>query len=185
MRQIIILLSALFTLNICLAEETIKNDKVRQGFMFGISAGAGPMILKEADNDSENYTRILFPNFQFGWMLSPRTALFLYIPTGLFERNDEQRAFEASMPALKYWVDEKFWVLGGIGVHMDFPLIGTDGEGFYTGPAFCAGAGYEIGRYKSCVIDLSTRYQYGRADIPDIGTRSMSGFDLLLGFSWY
>jgi hypothetical protein len=167
------------------AQQADVNPTLKEGLFFSVAVGGGPVILIEDDQSSEHLGRFLIPNFKLGWMLSPQLALFAFIPTGMFERNDEQRAFEAIMPAIQYWFAEKYWLLGGVGVNLDFPLIGTDGDGFYTGPALCVGAGVDLWQRGKFGIDLQTRYQYGSADIPDIGTRKMSGFDLLVGFNWY
>lgn len=185
MKKMYLVFLIAFCANIFTLAVTKAQAAEREGFFFGAAVGSGPMTLKEGHLDSENYTRFLVPNFKIGWMLNPRLAVFGFIPTGIFERNDEQRAFEAIMPAAQYWVTEKFWVLGGVGVNLDFPVIGTDGEGFYTGPAACIGAGFEIWQRGRFVLDLQTRYQYGSADISDVGTRKMSGFDLLVGVNWY
>jgi len=185
MKRISLFVLLIFSANILIAQNTELKSTKKQDFLFGAAVGGGHIILKEGNQASENHSRLLAPNFKVGWMLSPRMAVFGYIPTGVFKRNGEQRAFEAVMPVVQYWISDKYWILGGVGVNLDVPLIGTDGEGFYSGPAVCIGTGIDVLHKGRFVIDLQTRYQYGSADIPDIGTRKMSGFDLLVGFNWY
>ena len=154
------------------------------GFHFGISAGAGPICVGEEDKNTICYTRFLVPNFKIGWRLSEKTAIFGYIPTGVYRKHGDFRAFEAIMPAVQYWLNEKYWVLGGVGINLDFPLIGTDAGGFYTGPAVCLGAGVDLWQINNKTIDMQVRYQYGSSKPDDIGARNVSGIDFLIGLSW-
>ena len=180
-----LLLILVFVVNIGFAQDDYQNKNTREGFVIGAALGGGIIYFQEGNLSYENYGRFSVPNLKVGWMISPRTALLAYIPTGIYIRKEKHRAFEAAMPAIQYWIKDDLWILGGTGINLDIPVIGTSNEGFYFGPAFCVGIGKEFIKKGCWAADVQFRYQYGSTDISDIGKRQINGFGITVGLNRY
>lgn len=125
-------------------------------------------------------------------MISPRTALLLYLPGTVYayknEGRERDRGFESIVPAVQYWVGDLLWLLGGVGLGLDAPAFYDIKEEterkFYFGTAALAGVGYELWRKGRFALDLQGRVHYGNAKLPK-GRRDGLAFSLLVGFNFY
>lgn len=174
------------------AQEGSGQNIDRKGFIFGASIGVSSVHLSFPSAQHQNEISASFPNFKIGAMVSQRTALLLYLPGSIYtyknESRERARGFEAIVPSVQYWVADRWWVLGGVGLGMDAPAffdIKDDSERkFYFGGAFVAGVGYDIWRSGRFAIDAQSRIHYGTANIPD-GRLQGAALDILIGFNWY
>lgn len=169
-----------------------QNNFERKGFIFGTALGLSSLNLIFINKPSQNETSLSFPNFKIGTMISPKTALILYLPGSIYtfknEGRERDRGFEAITPSLQYWLKGRFWILGGAGLGMDAPAfydIKNETERkFYFGGSALAGTGYEVWRKGKCALDLQARVHYGTAKFPE-GVRSGLAFNFMVGFNWY
>ena len=169
-----------------------NNTFERKGFVFGTALGVSALSLKFQNKPTQNEIALSFPNFKIGAMISPNTALILYLPGSIYtyknEGRERDRGFEAITPSVQYWFRDRFWVLGGAGLGMDAPAfydIKNETERkFYFGGSALAATGYEVWRKGKCTLDLQARVHYGTAKFPE-GVRSGLAFSIMVGFNWY
>ncbi len=174
------------------AQSSGKKPLERKGFIFGGAVGISSVKLSAPNFWAEKQGGLSIPNLKFGAMISPRTALILYLPGTVYRYkwNDRERdrGFEGIVPSVQYWVGDRFWLLAGAGLGMDAPAfydIKNETERkFYFGGTALAGAGYEILQRGNFALDLQGRAHFGNANTPD-GNRKGVAFSLLLGFNFY
>ena len=172
--------------------ETIQ----RRGFVFGTSYGAGYSVLNFPDkNQSE-------PGFaldvKLGYMIKPDLALLLSTNVSIYDYSgfgrDRKRDFGVLAPSLQYWLNDRCWVLGGIGLGGDNPVFwDIDFENidnnpletkYYNGLGVVAAVGYEIYQRKHIALDLKTKISYRNVEMPEGKTNGVS-FSLLAGINFY
>jgi hypothetical protein len=132
------------------------------------------------------------PNIKIGKMVSPKTALFLYLPGSVYRYagngRKRERGFEGFIPAVQYWVKDRWWWQGGVGMTFDAPAFydiqNSSERKFYFGPEGILGTGYEVWRKGKWAIDVQARMYTGVSHIPG-GTRRGMAFGILVGFTWY
>jgi hypothetical protein len=133
-----------------------------------------------------------FPNFKIGAMLRHDTALLLHLPGSIYrykgDGRERDRGFEGVIPSLQFWLLDRWWVMGGVGLALDAPAFydvkGQDEGMFHLGPAVTLGTGYEVFRAGRFAVDVQGRGHYGSARVPE-GTRKALAFNLLAGINWY
>lgn len=187
------LLIALFTVfTLTSYGQQFENTVKRKGFVIGLGAGAG--VISIADSDAENpfddaQGGISLPNLKIGWMLNERTALLATFPGLIYDYEGKDRSFESFMPSLQYWVSDRWWVNGGIGLAMDFPAFyevdDFKDEEWNFGCAVAASTGYEIYQKKNFTIDLQTKVHLGRVFLDDERHRDAAALTVGVGFNWY
>jgi hypothetical protein len=167
----------------------------RKGFVFGISAGAGYMHTSIPTNKNSGQAGMAY-NWKVGSSLNSRLAILLQgaITTYQYQGHEDSprarlRGFEGLIPSAQYWVSDRVWVTGGIGLGMDTPVfydVKDEREGKYYGGGVktILGTGYEIWQRKNKTIDIQGRLSYGTAQVPE-GKRSSFACDVLIGFNLY
>lgn len=172
--------------------QQMESSVQREGFVIGFGAGAG--VISIADSNAENpfdeaQGSISFPNLKIGWMLNDRTALLATFPGLIYEYEGHDRSFESIMPSLQYWVTDKWWINGGIGLAMDAPAFydyeKNVNDNWHFGCAVAASTGYEIYQNKNFTIDLQSRIHLGRVFMDDDLHRDAAAFSVGVGFNWY
>lgn len=169
-----------------------QTDFQRKGFIFGVSVGTATTRLTTAALPTQKQSSFSLPNIKVGTMLTPRTALILYLPGSIYSYKESgrvrDRGFEGIIPSLQYWVKDRWWLLGGAGLTLDAPAfydIKDETERkFYFGPSVVLGTGYEVWRKGRFALDIQSRVHYGTANVPQ-GKKEGLAFNFLLGFSWY
>jgi len=172
---------------------TTKQSPIeRKGFIIGLGVGAGVITLEDSNqeltfDDAEG--GIYLPNLKFGWMLNDRLAIMMSLPGMQYEYEGKDRSFDAIVPALQYWVKDKWWINGGIGLTIDGPALyeidDFDNEDWNFGTTVTISTGYELiqkGRY---AMDLQTGLQMGRASLDGGEYRDGVIFKIGIGFNWY
>ncbi len=165
---------------------------VRKGFFFGTGIGVSALQLREPGIPLQKETNLSFPNFKIGAMITLRTALLVYLPGSIYTSKSQgrtrQRGFEAILPSVQYWIANRWWVLGGVGIGMDAPAFydikSEEERTFYFGGSALASTGYEVWRRGKFACEVQGRVHFGTAKV-DSGTQKGTAVSLLLGFNWY
>lgn len=164
----------------------------RQGFVFGAGIGIGAISIADSDQENpfdEGQGGMSLPNLKFGWMVSDRMAVLATLPGMIYELEDKDRSFEAFIPSVQYWVKDRWWVNGGVGLAMDLPAFyeveNIKDEDWNFGWALSVSTGYELVQREKFVLDLQTRFHAGRAFLGNDQYRDAAAFTIGLGFNWY
>jgi hypothetical protein len=129
-------------------------------------------------------------------MLRPNLALLLSSNVSSYDYSglgrDRKRDFGIIAPTLQYWLSDRFWVLGGVGLGVDAPIfwdiekpeINKEEAKYYAGLGVVTALGFEIYRKKNFALDIKTRLTYRNVKLQEGRT---SGFSpaLLLGVNFY
>jgi hypothetical protein len=139
----------------------------RKGFVIGLSAGAGYMVINgDAAPETFDGADISLPNLKIGWMLKPNTAILLSMPGMAYDANGVDRSVDALVPTVQHWIKPDWWINGGIGLSMDSPAFYEDDkkgqDKLILGPAAMFSTGYELYQKGRFTIDVQTTIQVGR-----------------------
>jgi hypothetical protein len=145
----------------------------RQGFVWGFSVGGGSLSCDGCESESGVAVGV-----HAGGMIDDKMAiLFDGQGVGISEPDDSTTVFVVDSLALRYWVADRLWVQGGVGIgSIDNSRFGKTQNGL----GFMAGGGFELTNGDRFVLDLQGRF--GTADIDGQRLNSVSAH---LGFNWY
>lgn len=186
-----ILLSLMFCQN---AFSQSDNTIQRKGFVFGTSYGTGYSVLKFPDKNQSELGFAL--DLKIGYMIKPNLALLLSTNVSIYDYSgfgrDRKRDFGILAPAAQYWINDKFWVLGGIGLGGDNPVFwdiknaDTDPleTKYYNGLGFIVATGYEVYQRKNFAVDLKGKVSYRNVEMQEGKTNGVS-FAFLVGINLY
>lgn len=193
MRKIILtFLLVVCCTNLIIAQSMNTSAKFerKKGFTYGVGIGAGAIRTNTNDTVKTSFAATL-PNIKIGYLFNEKFALNLLLPGHLYKHEGKYRGFEGIVLNGQYWVQDKWWVLGGTGLTMDFPAFwravkNNDSSDFHTGfPALTFGTGYEIYRKGKFALDIQYRLYNGRVNLENDGKRRGTAHMLVLGFNWY
>ncbi len=163
----------------------------RKGFVFGFGVGGGVISISDSGQEepfSEAQFGGSFPNLKIGWMVNDRLAI-LGLYSGLsYEYQDKDRTFDAFMPSVQYWLQNRWWVNAGAGLAMDFPAIYEDNikhEDWNFGGAVAFSTGYELVQKKKFALDLQTQVMMGWSNLDNGDDRDAVVLSIGIGFNWY
>lgn len=161
----------------------------RKGWSFGLAIGGGQLHLNTNDTIQNAFTATL-PNLKIGYMLSPRFGMFLTLPGATYSYRNISRGFEGAVVTGQYWLKDRWWVMGGLGLTFDAQAFYTVKDPakakFYTGfPAATMGFGYEVYRKGRLVVDLQYRCFIGSSDLSNGGARHGVANVLMIGVNWF
>jgi hypothetical protein len=171
------------------AQSQEHNSFERKGFTFGLSTGAGILTLS-TDNRVKTTFTISLPNLRIGYMANQNLAIQLWIPGALYKLNGKDRSFEGLIISGQYWLKDKWWALGGIGMTLDAPAFwtveNTETADFNIGfPALALATGYEIWRIKNFAIDIQYHIYAGQAKLETGKKRQSISHVFSIGFNLY
>ena len=189
----VVLLSFVFTKS-ALGQE--DNPIQRKGFVFGTSYGTGYSILNFPDKNQNELGFAL--DVKFGYMVKSNLALLLTTNVSIYDYSgfgrDRKRDFGILAPTVQYWVNDKFWVLGGVGLGGDNPVFwdidfdNVDNDPletkYYNGLGIVTAFGYEIYQKKNIALDLKTKISYRNVEMQEGKTNGVS-FSFLVGINLY
>ena len=185
-----VLIAVLFTGSLFAQEAPTGVE--RKGFVIGLGVGVGAISIADSNAETpfdEAQGGLSLPNLKIGFMLSDRMALLATFPGMIYEVDDRDRSFEAFIPSLQYWVNDRLWVNGGIGLAMDFPALydmkGLEGDQFNLGCAVAVSAGFELVQRKNFALDLQSKIHLGRVFLDNDIERDAASFSVGVGFNWY
>lgn len=166
----------------------------RKGFVFGTSYGVGYSVFKFPNKNQNELGFAL--DAKVGYMVKPNLAVLLSTNVTIYDYSgfgrDRQRDFGVLAPSVQYWVNEKFWVQGGVGLGGDNPVFwdiknpDTDPleTKYYNGLGVFTAVGYEVYQRKNMAFDVKTKISYRNVEMQEGKTNGVS-FALLLGINFY
>lgn len=183
----------IFLIQFLPAQENTETQ--RKGFVFGTSVGVANTSL-QFPGKSESFSDLAI-DLKAGYMINPNLALLLSSNVSIYDYSgfgrDRKRDFGVIAPSLQYWLNNKVWVLGGIGIGGDNPVFwdikNPDSDSletkYYSGLGFVAAVGYEVYQSKNnFTIDIKARTMYRNVDLQEGNTTGFS-YGLLVGINFY
>lgn len=163
----------------------------RDGFIFEFVAGGGLISLEDSEGiqtfDKSQGT-FVFPDLKFGYMLNEDLAITISMPGNIYEFQDNDRHFGGFIPSVQYWVKDRWWIHGGIGLGIDAPALydikDDVNDDWNFGCAVMASTGYEIYKKNNFALNVQTKLVLGRAFLDGDVDRDAVIFNVGLGFSW-
>ena len=163
----------------------------RQGFIFEFTIGGGIISIEDSagiQTFDKSQGTFVFPDLKFGHMLNENLAITLSMPGNIYDFQDNDRHFGGFIPSLQYWVKERWWIHGGIGLAIDSPALydikDNVNDDFNFGCAVMASTGYEIYKKKNFALNVQSKLVLGRAFLDGDAHRDAVIFNVGLGFSW-
>jgi hypothetical protein len=163
----------------------------RDGFIFEFLAGGGLISIEDSEGiqtfDKSQGT-FVFPDLKFGYMLNEDLAITISMPGNIYEFQDNDRHFGGFIPSVQYWVKDKWWIHGGIGLAIDAPALydikDEVNDDWNFGCAVMASTGYEIYKKKNFALNVQSKLVLGRVFLDGDVDRDAVIFNIGLGFSW-
>ena len=133
--------------------QNTKTKKItqRDGFIFEFVVGGGIISIEDSAGiqtfDTSQGT-FVFPDLKFGYMLNEKLAITVSMPGNIYEFQDNDRNFGGFIPSVQYWVKDRWWIHGGLGLAIDSPALydieDNVNDDWNFGCAVMASTGYEI-----------------------------------------
>jgi len=163
----------------------------RDGFIFEFVVGGGIISIEDSEGiqtfDKSQGT-FVFPDLKFGYMLNEKLAITVAMPGNIYEFQDNDRNFGGFIPSVQYWVKDRWWVHGGIGLAIDSPALydikDNVNDDWNFGCAVMASTGYEIYKKKNFALNVQSKLVLGRTSLDGDAHRDAVIFNVGLGFSW-
>ena len=178
--------------NITYAQNTNPETSTqRDGFIIEFSVGGG-LISLEDSADIQTFDKsqgtFSFPDLKLGYMLNEKLAITAAMPGNIYEFQDNDRHFGGFIPSLQYWVKDRWWIHGGIGLAIDAPALydieDDINDDWNFGCAVMASTGYEIYKKKNFALNVQSKLVLGRTSLEGDMHRDAVIFNIGLGFSW-
>lgn len=174
------------------AQNTDKETTTqRDGFIFEFVAGGGIISIEDSAGvqtfDKAQGT-FVFPDLKFGYMLNDKLAITAALPGNIYEFQDNDRHFGGFIPSVQYWVKDRWWIHGGIGLAIDAPALyaikDNVNDNWNFGCAVMASTGYEIYKKNNFALNVQSKLVLGRASLDGDVNRDAVIFNVGLGLSW-
>jgi len=163
----------------------------RDGFIFEFVVGGGIISIEDSagiQTFDKAQGSFVFPDLKFGYMLNERLAITASLPGNIYEFQDNDRNFGGFIPSVQYWVKDRWWIHGGIGLAIDSPALydikDNVNDNWNFGCAVMASTGYEIYKKKNFALNIQSKLVLGRAFLENDMHRDAVIFNVGLGFSW-
>ena len=186
---------ALFTICLLFSTSTFsqnRTDIIRKEFVLGFSTGIANSNLN-FPSKNQNSTNLAL-NWKVGYMLNPKFAIVLNgaVSNYEYDLSDRKRLrdFGGVFASAQFFVKEKWWILGGVGVGTDAPVFydlkpeNKVETKYYSGLGAVSSIGYEIFRRKNYSLDLQARINYSSVPLP-IGKTNGFTSAFLIGINFY
>ncbi|XCF07269.1 hypothetical protein ABI125_05290 [Tamlana crocina] len=169
-------------------ETTIK----RKGFIFEFTLGAGFIGIEDSQG-TQTFDKfeggISFPELKFGHMLNDNLAITVSMPGKIYEFQENDRHFGVFVPSVQYWIKDRWWIHGGIGLAVDGPALYDIKENvnddWNFGGAVMASTGYEFYKKKNFAMNVQSKLVMGTAYLDGDAQRDAVTFSIGIGFSWF
>ncbi|WP_417889137.1 hypothetical protein [Xanthomarina gelatinilytica] len=171
-------------------DSTNETTYQRDGFIFEIGLGGGVISIEDSEGIQTFDTSqgaFSFPELKFGFMLNDKLAITASMPGNIYEFQDNDRHFGSFIPSVQYWVKDRWWIHGGIGLAIDGPAlydINDENDDWNFGCAVMASSGYEFYKKKNFALNIQSKIVLGRAFLEGDAHRDAALFNVGLGFSW-
>lgn len=163
----------------------------RDGFIFEFVVGGGIISIEDSagiQTFDKSQGTFVFPDLKFGYMLNERLAITASLPGNIYEFQDNDRNFGAFIPSVQYWVKDRWWIHGGIGLAIDSPALydieDNVNDDWNFGAAVMASTGYEIYKKKNFALNVQSKLVLGSVSLDGNADRDVVIFNVGLGFSW-
>lgn len=163
----------------------------REGFIFEFILGGGIIGIEDSagmQTFDKSQGTFVFPDLKFGYMLNENLAITAAMPGNIYEFQDNDRNFGGFIPSLQYWIKDRWWIHGGIGLAIDSPALydikDDVNDDWDFGCAVMASTGYEIYKKKNFALNVQSKLVLGRASLGGDAHRDAVIFNVGLGFSW-
>ncbi|MHB0755100.1 hypothetical protein [Polaribacter sp. M15] len=164
----------------------------REGFMFEFVVGGGIISIEDSEGiqtfDKSQGT-FVFPDLKFGYMLNEKFAITISMPGNIYEFQDNDRNFGGFIPSVQYWVKDKWWIHGGVGLAIDSPALYDIKEDvnddWNFGTAVMVSSGYEMYKKKNFALNVQSKLVLGHASLDGDAQRDAVIFNVGIGFSWF
>lgn len=183
----LLMTATIFAQNDTTNETTFQRD----GFIFEFGLGGGIISVEDSkgiQTFDKSQGAISFPELKFGYMLNDRLAITAAMPGMIYEFQDNDRHFGCFIPSVQYWVKNRWWIHGGIGLAIDSPALydieDDVNDDWNFGCAVMASTGYEIYKKKNFALNVQSNLVLGRAFLDNDVDRDVVIFNIGLGFSW-
>lgn len=160
----------------------------REGFLFGFSIGGGSISCEDCDGSASGPTLDL----HIGTMVGEKMAV-MFDGSGIAVSEEDDygdkinETYTVDTIALQYWVADRVWVKGGIGVAYTRWSCPDCADAYTnTGLGLMAAAGVELVQKGKFALDIQGRFLTSKHDLYDTGTgirfNQIMG---MVGFNWY
>ncbi|NHN28126.1 hypothetical protein FIA58_020805 [Flavobacterium jejuense] len=180
------------TLSFAQNNSTFDSTSKRDDFIFEFSLGGGVISIEDSEGlqtFDKAQGAISFPELKFGYMLNDKLALTASMPGMIYDFQDNDRHFGGFIPSVQYWVKDRLWIHGGIGLAIDSPALYDIKENvnddWNFGCAVMASTGYEFYKKKNFSFNVQSKLVMGRAFLEGDAQRDIVTFNIGLGFSWF
>ena len=193
-RFTIVLIALTFCTMVVSAQNNLNNKKIskRNGFMFEFSVGGGVISVEDSQGIQtfdKSQGAISFPELKFGYMLNENLAITASMPGMIYKFNNNDRHFGGLIPSVQYWVKDRWWIHGGIGLAIDSPALydikDNVNDDWNFGCAVMASTGYEFYKKKNFALNVQSKILMGRTSLEGDAHRDAVTFNIGLGFSWF
>ncbi|MHB0753697.1 hypothetical protein [Polaribacter sp. M15] len=179
--------------SITVAQNTnTKTTNQREGFMFEFTVGGGLISIEDSagiQTFNESQGTFVFPDLKLGYMLNEKLAITVSMPGNIYKFQDNDRNFGGLIPSVQYWVKEKWWIHGGVGLAIDSPALydikDDVNDDWNFGTAVMVSSGYEMYKKKNFVLNVQSKLVLGHASLDGDAQRDALIFNVGLGFSWF
>lgn len=164
----------------------------RDGFIFEFALGGGIISIEDSQG-IQTFDKaqggISFPELKLGYMLNDNLAIALALPGMIYNFQDNDRHFGSFIPSLQYWVKDRWWIHGGVGLAIDSPALydikDNINDDWNYGTAVMASTGYEVYKKKNFALNIQSKLVLGRAFLKGDAHRDAVSFNIGLGFNWF
>jgi hypothetical protein len=180
------------TLSFSQNNSTFDTTSTRDGFIFEFGLGGGVISIEDSEGlqtFDKSQGAISFPELKFGYMFNDKLALTLSMPGNIYEFQDNDRHFGGFIPSVQYWVKDRWWIHGGVGLAIDSPALydikDNVNDDWNFGCAVMASTGSEIYKKNNFALNVQSKLVLGRAFLKGDAHRDAVTFNIGLGFSWF
>jgi len=169
-----------------------ETTTVRDGFIFEFVVGGGLIGIEDSagiQTFDKSQGTFVFPDLKFGYMLNEKLAITVSLPGNIYEFQDNDRNFGGFIPSLQYWVKDRWWIHGGIGLAIDSPALydikDDVNDDWNFGTAVMVSTGYEFYKKKNFALNVQSKLVLGHASLDGDADRDAVIFNVGLGFNWF
>lgn len=171
------------------------NSKIttqRDGFIFEFSVGTGVIGIEDSagiQTFDKSQGTFVFPDIKLGYMLNDKLAITISMPGNIYEFQENDRHFGGFIPSVQYWVKDRWWIHGGIGLATDSPALydikDNVDEDWNFGTSVMVSSGYEVYKKKNFALNVQSKIVLGHVSLDGDAQRDAAMFNVGLGFSWF
>ena len=169
-----------------------KSTYQRDGFMFEFGIGGGVISIEDSQRIQtfeKSQGAFSFPEIKIGYLLNDKLAITVTMPGMIYEFQNNDRHFGGFIPSVQYWIKDRWWIHGGLGLAIDSPALydikDNINDDWNFGCAVMASTGYEVYSKKNFVLNIQSKLVMGRAFLDGDIHRDAVSFNLGFGFSWF